>query len=691
MDKISLWSSIKVKAIAPIILSLLLASIAIALLLNMQFAKLRSQTVHNIAAMKEIEIHNAVERASRNALENASIFSQNNAVISAYEIASSGNINNESDVHVQKGREYLRHALHDNLAGYEFINGKKLQLHFHLTNSHSFARMWRERQIKRNGIWVDVSDDLNEFRPTVVKVNKTKKAVSGIEVGDGGLVIRGIAPVVSPNHGHIGSVEMLSNFDEILSNTAGKNQQISVYMNAELRKFAGKLQDEKTYPLIGNDFVLVSGITENSSYNKIPLSFLKKGRDSLYVQDIGGTSYAAFPLTDFNKLPIGTIVMSFDTSDINKSLSGILLSLLFVGVFLMAAIILSNNIILRKMIVDPILMIGNTLIAMSEGDLTRIIPSSSNDEIGQIAGKLNAFSVKLKGMITKISDSANDVATSSATLFSTSTQIAANAEEMSTQTSTVASATEQATTNTNSISSAAAEMSSSVNSVATAIEEMSTSLNEVSRNCQQELLIAAEANTHAKSSKDVMDKLGAAAKAIGKVVEVINDIADQTNLLALNATIEAASAGQAGKGFAVVATEVKELSKLTAQATQEIQRQIEDMQNNTELAIKAIESVSKVIEKVNVISQTIVSAVEEQSATVNEIAKRVSEVSNGAQEVSRNVRESATGLSEVSSTIAGVNNAVADTAKGIVQVKTSAEELSNLSEGLKKLLGQFEI
>jgi methyl-accepting chemotaxis protein len=188
-----------------------------------------------------------------------------------------------------------------------------------------------------------------------------------------------------------------------------------------------------------------------------------------------------------------------------------------------------------------------------------------------------------------------------------------------------------------------------------------------------------------------MDKLGEAAKSIGKVVDVINDIADQTNLLALNATIEAASAGDAGKGFAVVAGEVKELAKQTAQATQEIQKQIEGMQSNTILAINAIESVSEVIEKVNVISQTIVSAVEEQSATVNEISRNVSGVSTGAQEVSKNVTESAKGLSDVSSAITGVNIAVKETAKGIVQVKTSTVELSKLSENLKKLLKQFKI
>lgn len=350
--------------------------------------------------------------------------------------------------------------------------------------------------------------------------------------------------------------------------------------------------------------------------------------------------------------------------------------------------ILNSNFIIKP-IVSTTKMLKD--ISEGEGDLTKRLEVTGKDEIGELSSYFNIFIKKLQDLIFTITDNANTLASSATELSSVSNQIAANAEEMSSRSATVASSTEQATANINSISSVAEEMSSSANSVATAIEEMSASLNEVSQNCQNELQIAKEANIHAQNSKNVMDKLGEAAKSIGKVVDVINDIADQTNLLALNATIEAASAGDAGKGFAVVAGEVKELAKQTAQATQEIQKQIEGMQSNTILAINAIESVSEVIEKVNVISQTIVSAVEEQSATVNEISRNVSGVSTGAQEVSKNVTESAKGLSDVSSAITGVNIAVKETAKGIVQVKTSTVELSKLSENLKKLLKQFKI
>ena len=77
-----------------------------------------------------------------------------------------------------------------------------------------------------------------------------------------------------------------------------------------------------------------------------------------------------------------------------------------------------------------------------------------------------------------------------------------------------------------------------------------------------------------------MKTLEADFEAILKLVKVINSIADQTNLLALNATIEAARAGESGKGFAVVANEVKELSKTTKTANEDIQNTLLQITNS---------------------------------------------------------------------------------------------------------------
>jgi methyl-accepting chemotaxis protein len=348
---------------------------------------------------------------------------------------------------------------------------------------------------------------------------------------------------------------------------------------------------------------------------------------------------------------------------------------------------------LSKSVLGPLNRTTDILrdVAEGNGDLTKRIDVKTDDEIGRMAGYFNGFMSKLQNIVKEVSCNTITLSSASEEMAIVSGNLSKKAEQMSSSSNSVAASAEQATSNTQGISSAAEEMSGSVNTVATAIEEMSASLNEVSKNCQKESAVASKADAEAKSTQGHMEKLGIAAKEIGKVVEVINDIADQTNLLALNATIEAASAGEAGKGFAVVANEVKELARQTAQATGEIRQQVEKMQGSTGEAVKAIMSISGIIEEINMISQTIVSAVEEQSATVQEIARTMGGASGAANEIAKNVGESANGLQEITSNITEVNLAAKETASGVSQIRTSSDELAKLSLGLKKIVDQFKV
>lgn len=112
---------------------------------------------------------------------------------------------------------------------------------------------------------------------------------------------------------------------------------------------------------------------------------------------------------------------------------------------------------------------------------------------------------------------------------------------------------------------------------------------EAGRNTVNELLSQVQGAGEAMQALvEVVTALNVRSQGIGKIVEVIDDIASQTNLLALNAAIEAARAGDHGRGFAVVADEVRKLAERTIRATKEIGVTIRETQNDTNKTVKLI-------------------------------------------------------------------------------------------------------
>ncbi|PHS21443.1 MAG: chemotaxis protein [Robiginitomaculum sp.] len=197
------------------------------------------------------------------------------------------------------------------------------------------------------------------------------------------------------------------------------------------------------------------------------------------------------------------------------------------------------------------------------------------------------------------------------------------------------------------VSGAADETSSNVQSLAAGIEELVASVGEINRQVSSALDVSTEAVEQAKSTNGVVSGLADSAQNIGEVVGMISDIAEQTNLLALNATIESARAGDAGKGFAVVASEVKSLASQTAKATEEISKQINDMQNTTQDAVKAIEGISKTIGDINEFSAAISAAMEEQTAVTGEMSSNMQTAASGVNNITQGISEIASATEQV--------------------------------------------
>ncbi len=346
---------------------------------------------------------------------------------------------------------------------------------------------------------------------------------------------------------------------------------------------------------------------------------------------------------------------------------------------------------LARRLVRPLLAGVQFARSVAAGNLTERLEIRQNDEVGELAKALNGMADDLQEMVRGLSENASTLSGSAGNLTATAAKLAGGAEETTRQSSTAATAAEEMSDNINKMAAASDRVTDNVKTAAVATEQMTASIGEIAKNAEQASQVAGNAASLAESSNATIGRLGDAADEIGKVIEVIQDIAEQTNLLDLNATIEAARAGEAGKGFAVVATEVKELAKQTAEATEDIRRRIGAIQNSSNDAVQSIGQIGDVIQQVNEISSTIASAVEKQSVTTREIAQNINQTSTAAETVSAGVTESASASKEISQSIGGVDESAQQTSQGAAQTQVAGTKMTRLAEELQSLVGQFQV
>lgn len=316
-------------------------------------------------------------------------------------------------------------------------------------------------------------------------------------------------------------------------------------------------------------------------------------------------------------------------------------------------------------------------IEAGQGDLTRRLPVSSRDEVGQLATNFNRFVETLQNVVRNITDETNQVATAAEELSAVTSQTSAGVQRQNLET----------------------------DQVATAMNEMTATVQEIARNAAEASHAAADADQSAGEGRRVVeatvasierlvelmetggqsvDRLNADVDSITTIIDVIHEVAEQTNLLALNAAIEAARAGDQGRGFAVVADEVRNLAQKTQESTHRIQELIETLQTGAKSAVSVIgqgreqgrstveyageagEALARIDTKVQAIrdmNAQIASAAEEQTAVSNDISESIERIRDVAME----------------------------TAGGAEQTASSSEELARLGERVKQLVGQFRV
>ncbi len=706
--------NIRSKFLLPIILCLVVAGGACGILLNHTFSvliheqvasskKLNQLAVETTSSNKISEIYNNIRRIGQKALEQSSFFSQMPEVLSAYELANSGNIDNEADPKVQQAREQLRTRLRPIVKGYTTHTGaKKFKLHFHLPNARSLVRIWRDGwQTKRQGKKLDISDDISSFRKSVVTVNQKHTALSGVEVGRGGFAIRGLTPVTGTNGQHLGSNEVLFSFNDVLkvSKTDEKNNY-AVYMDASLLPIATKLQDPSRYPVLGGKYVFCATTNRGVTDSLVDVAFLNKGRNATFAQEIGNHYVSVFPIQDYSGQTVGVMVMAMDISGQQamvksfeqdgmlklSSLQKTLAITFFIFVLILAVFL---SIFVTRLITQPMakttLMIGE----LSQGHLGMRLNMDRQDEIGQMADTMDAFADDLQQTVVKaLEQLANGDLTFAAVrkddqdvigtaLVKTSADLNAMVAEIILSTEQIAAGSGEVADASQSLSQGAAEQAAALEQITSSMTEMASQTKANAENAGIASSLAEETKTAAKRGHEqmqdmitAMSDISDSSKNISRIIKTIDDIAFQTNLLALNAAVEAARAGRHGKGFAVVAEEVRNLAARSAKAAKETTELIEGSAEKTskgsEIASHTAESLDKIVASVDKVT----GLVAEIAASSNEQAEGISQVSTGINQIDQVTQQNTANAEEGAS---------------------AAEELSSQSAHLKGMMNRFQV
>ncbi|MBC2778401.1 methyl-accepting chemotaxis protein [Parasphingopyxis marina] len=223
------------------------------------------------------------------------------------------------------------------------------------------------------------------------------------------------------------------------------------------------------------------------------------------------------------------------------------------------------------------------------------------------------------------------------------------------------------------VSQRAEGANTAVQHVATAVQQLETSVGEISDQIGSSLSLNRTVEEAARQSDSAMDMLRERTQGIGQIVSLISEIAGQTNLLALNATIEAARAGEAGRGFSVVAQEVKSLAQQTTNATENVGRQLREIEEAVELAVSAMSKATSEIDGMTDISNSIASAVMEQREATRNIGDNSIRAAQDTDEVQQNIQRVASAAKTTGSLSADVSRTAESLAEQADALRTATE------------------
>ena len=612
------------KITLPLSLAVLLAFLVIIMVSRNYLIKTNTENTDEIIKSKVADLQKNIDQMGDKALYAASICASLDFVHQAYNgYYATHNMDSTSEI-IRENIGDVNKSIEDNLH-------MKPKIHYHLPPAMSFIRCWSNKY----------GDDISDFRNTILQISKDHQPIKGIEVGRGGFVIRGIAPVFSEKDKYQGSVEVLLGLDNYLKSAKNRDdEEIAMFMHTSLLKIATGFLEASSSNVsqkdltIGN-FIIIDKTSPKFVSSELTSADLDKGAEGLYLLNKGHYKYGIYPIPDYSGKMIGVGVYQLDLSGFYDSLRAMNTAIIVVGVLALAVLILIIFWLIYRYVSKPAGEAMRFTEAIANGDLTQSIEVRSQDEIGVLLTHMSKMKDQLKDIVNNIMKGTDNIAAASDEISSGSQQLSQGANEQ-------ASSTEEASSS---------------------MEEMASSIQQNTENAEQTEQIASKAAEGIQHGYESTQTSVSAMKDIAEKIKIIDDIAFQTNILALNAAVEAARAGEYGKGFAVVAAEVRKLAERSKVAAGEI----------SELSAAGVK-------------------VSEQAGTqLSELVPEIQKTAQLIQEIAATSVEQNSGAGQVNSAIQQLNNITQQNAAASEELATNSEELASQADQLKELVAYFRV